>query len=311
VEARPRRIKNVTGRKKEERTMITFKQFLNEEDETDKIHDSIEDAARDFIENCSQFPDVAKPLYRLSGNISDDPQHKLKTRVPRTRLSRSRAGSAEEQAYVFSQPSWAEYPKRMQSIFCSTTKEFEVGQPDEEGNNLLLIYPFDGVKIALLDDEDLNRMNIFKNVSGDHDGITIDQLFEVVDDAFRFFQGTEFYDNLPSRIGGPPEKIQIIKKVFSHNGRFNSEANGDDELADKYADEKRSSSYVADLIEIVATQIPEKLTPKDWGAKLVTSSGLDLPGTQRECWFSGKYLSVPSRYYEQFKAEVKKLQDSK
>lgn len=280
--------------------MITFKQYLREEDETDSEHSSVQEAAEAFVKYCSQFPDAGKPLYRISGDRWEGPlNHKLKTRVPRIRNSESRGNTAEEQAFIFSQPAWKDYPARKQSIFCSTTTDFDVGEPDEEGTNLLAIYPFDGVKIAVLSNSDLNTMNIFKGIKG-MGSVQLDDLFESSGYFFnRIFRESKYAD-----VSDPVEQIKIIKKVFTKDGKFNSEANGDDELADRYAEVGRDNG---ELFELIALNIPEKLSPEAWGAKLVTSSGLDLPGEQRECWFSGKYLSIPYRYHDEFVAEVKKL----
>jgi len=289
--------------------VITFKQFLNEAEEEDQQHDSVEAAAKEFLNHCSQFPDINNPLCRLSGSAWDEKHHPLRTRVPRTRESTSRGGSAEEQEFVFSQPAWKGWPARRQSIFCSTNAESAVGTVSDDKSNLLMIFPFDGVKIAMLDDYDLNQMNVLKRstVTDNFDGVQIDGIFGLIDDAFRIFVGTELYKEFPDHMG-ILDKLKLIKKVFSNGrGRFNSEANGNDEVADKFAEEANDDSWLSQLVQIAATEIPEKLTPEDWRAKLITSKDLDLPGETRECWFSGKYLSVPARYYDEFKAEVKKL----
>lgn len=290
--------------------MITFKQFLHEEDEKDQEHGSVEAAAREYIKHCSDFPNIEHPLYRLSGESWNTHNHPLRTRVPRTRHSKSRGNSAKEQAFVFSQPAWEGWPERRQSIFCSTQAESAVSSVSDSQDNLLMIFPFNGVKIAMLDDYDLNQMNVLKGstIAENFDGVQIDGLFDMIDDAFRIFVGTEFYKELPERME-ILDKLKLIKKTFrTGSGKFNSEANGNDEIADKYAEEAKDDSWLSQLVKIAATEIPEKLTPEGWGAKLVTSKDLDLPGETRECWFSGKYLSVPARYYDEFKAKVAKLE---
>lgn len=291
--------------------MITFKQFLHEEDEEDTMHDSVEDAAREYIKHCTQFPDIENPLYRLSGDSWMGPiNHPLRTRVPRTRKTESRGGSVEAQRLIFSQPAWKDYPPRRQSIFCSTTQEFVVDSVDDDGANLLMIYPFDGVKIAILDHEDLNTMNALKGTSLEKRHTEMSDLISLIHDAYKIFYHTDHYDDDYDTY---EERLGIIKKTFNNNGKFNSEANGDDEMADKLAEYERNSVYktLIETLKFVATELPERITPRAWGAKLVTSGGLDLPGTTRECWFSGKYLSVPYRYHDEFKAAVKKLQSEK
>lgn len=281
---------------------ISFKQFLNEEDQEDQVHEFVSDAALEFVQHCKQFPDINHPLYRLSGSSwSGGHNHKLKTRAPRTRQSRSIGGTADEQAFLFAQPGWEGYPSRRQSIFCSTDKDFEIDEPTDDGSNLLMIFPFDGVKIAVLPEKDLNTMNILRGVDGKAFG-TIGGLFDVIDTAYNFFRDTDL-DHADDNW----DRLKIIKKTFNKGGKFDPEANGNDELADKYAEIEREQEYTAKYLKLAATAIPEKLTPEAIGVKLVTSAGLDLPGDTRECWFSGKYLSVPYRYYEEFKQAVKEL----
>ena len=238
----------------------------------------------------------------MSGSaVADGTKHSLKTRVPRTRLSRSIGGTAEQQEYIFSQPSWSAYPSRRQSIFCSTTKNFEVGTADDGGHNLLMIFPFDVVKIALLDDEDLNVMNVLKGTSA-ASYLNIDSLFELFDTMFEEFNGTDFYGDYHNATW--LQKLQQMKKAFTKNGEFDPTANGNTALAKKY---EGFNNRTAMRFKTIVTEIPEKLSPEAWNAKLVTSAALDLPGKQRECWFSGKYLSVPSRYFDEFKTVVKQL----
>lgn len=295
--------------------MITFKQYLREEDETDIEHANVQEAAEAFVKHCSQFPDIDNPLYRISGSHWDGTNHVLKTRGVRTRRVESRGNSAKEQEFIFSQPAWKDYPPRRQSIFCSTTEDIMAGSADDDKGNLLIIYPFDGVKIALLDDPDLNFMPVLKGTTKHKDlSNQIDSIFDLVDAAFKVFYGTSVYDDDLMNIARDDHigKLQAIKKYFNKNGKFDSEANGNDEIADRFAEWAKDDEYnSAEILELVATEIPEKLTPEAWGAKLVTSSGLDLPGDTRECWFSGKYLSIPYRYYDEFKAAVKNLRKSK
>lgn len=282
--------------------MITFKEYLYEEDETDQEHENVQAAAAMYKQHCSQFPDIDNPLYRLSGSSwGSGYDHKLKTRVPRTRASKSLGGTGDEQEYLFSLPAWKDFPPRRQSIFCSTTMDFEVDSPADDKSNVLIIFPYDGVKIAVLPEKDLNTMNIargftngkFKTISG---------LFDIVNDAYDIFRGTDHdkADDFESR-------LKLIRDTFNKDGKFNPEANGNDEMADKYAEMERDDDWNLKLLRMAATEFPEKLTPEAMGVKLVTSSGLDLPGETRECWFSGKYLSIPYRYYDEFKAAVKAL----
>jgi len=283
--------------------MITFKQFLHEEEETDKEHASVMEAAAEYLKHCKRFKNLMKPLYRLSGESwMSNANHKLKTRVPRTRRSESRGGSAAQQAFLFSLPGWEEYPPRRQSIFCSTTREFVVDSVSDDGSNLLMIYPFDGVKIAVLPEEDLNTMNIARGFDG-KPYMQLDDLIEQIAQAYVVFRNTEYENGM----GDPMQQLKQIKHVFTKNGKFDPEANGNDELADKFAELEREDSAYARILQRVATQMPEKLSPEAMGVKLVTSDQLDLPGNQREVWFSGKYLSVPYRFHDEFKQAVIEL----
>ena len=285
---------------------MTFKQYLREEDEADQEHERVEDAAREYLLHCRQFPDVDTPLYRLSGESwQRNPNHKLKTRVPRTRKSNSIGGTAEEQEFLFSLPGWGDFPRRRQSIFCSTTRNFMIDSPSEDGGNLLMIYPFDGVKIAVLPEIDLNTMNILRGVKSTKIFKTIGDLFEPIDRAYLVFYGTD-YDTAKD----PGDKYALIKMVFSKGGKFDPGANGNDELADKYAELARAGEVEAEMLRLVAGEFQRAISPEGVGVRLVPSSGLDLPGEARECWFSGKYLSVPYRYHKEFKRAVRELADS-
>jgi hypothetical protein len=284
--------------------MITFKQFLRE-DEEDKGHNNPEEAAIEYMKHCSQFPDVNKPLYRISGSMWDPKPHSLRTRSPRTRESASRGGSEDEQAFLFSQPEWSGYPARRQSIFCSTNPESDVGSVDPDKNNLLMIFPFDGVKIALLDDKDLNTMNIAKATSwGQEETIRLQNISSTIAEAFEDFKGyyPDTYTDHAFKL------LQYMKESFLKGGSFDPQANGNADLAKKYSElDRKDQRY----IKFVVTEIPEKLSPKDLGVKLITSSELDLPGKTRECWFSGKYLSIPAKKYVDFVEEVEELQKRK
>ena len=288
--------------------MISFKQFIRELDEPDEDHDSYEDAAREYVENCSQFPDIDTPLYRISGESSWEPvTHYLRTRHPRTRDSKSRGGSAKEQAYLFSQPEWSTYPKRSESIFCSTTKDFDVGSVDHgehHERNLLYIYPFNGVKVAMLDDRDLNTMNILKATSWADEGkVTLTGLEWMIDRCFQEFP------QYHSTSGAGIQNLLRIKELFlKGHSIFDPLANGNEEAAKIFADlpplQRRE-------LKVLATEFPQKAMPRDLGARLDKPAFLGLPGKTRECWFSGKYLSVPARDFPDFKAEVLKLQKRK
>lgn len=289
--------------------MITFKQYLREEDVEDLHHDSVSKAVAEYMKHCSQFPNVKNPLYRISGDSWMGPiNHQLRTRSPRTRDTDSRGGTAAEQKFLFSQPSWTGYPPRRRSIFCSTNLEFDVGDIDDDEENLLMIFPFDGVKIAMLDDSDLNAMNILKGTTWNGNYTTIGDIIDLINKAFKVFQ------DLGEHADDFIERLALIKKTFVYGTptsvapAFDKYAKGNEDAA--VAFEKLLPSEKK-ILMFVAKQIPEKLKPKDLGATLITSNQLKLPGKTRECWFSGKYLSVPAKDYPEFKAEVLKLQNRK
>lgn len=277
--------------------MTSFKQFLRELEDQDQTHDRWSDAAEVYVKHCVKFPDIDNPLYR----ISSSGEHKLKTRVPRERLSGSIGGTKDFQDMILSQQEWAGYPDRTRSIFCSTKKQFAIGPVEDDASNLLMIYPFDGVKIAMLDDKDFNTMNMFKNTTWEE----FEKMSSIKYMIMDCFSGFDEFDTSYR----PADILKIMKRIFlKGDSGFDPGANGNEAAAEKYSNlDARQQRQLKTLV----TEFPQKVTPKGVGAKLITSAELDLPGRVRECWFSGKYLSIPARDYEDFKAAVNKLQSAK
>lgn len=278
--------------------MITFKQYLQEEGK-DKIHTTLKQAATAFIKHCKTWVDIEKPLWRLSGVPIGTLGHEMRSRVPRTRLSASYGDSSEMQLYLESLPAYADYPKRRQSTFCSTTQRFEVGTVNKSKNNLLVIFPYDGVSIAALtEDPDFNFVNVLKATKYD-DGICTPVIFQIMIKqaclaAFRRHDGT---------LAG---NISYFKETFLKDGKFDPNANGDKKVA---AALEKHDHYVSDFIKVVCEDVPECFAPDKIGIELVNSSSINLDGSQHEVWFSGKYLSIPANHYEAFKNKVLELKE--
>jgi hypothetical protein len=63
-------------------------------------------------------------------------------------------------------PSWRQYPKRSQSIICSTSYEYARGF----GTNLYAVFPYDGAKIGVCPSQDLwTSFRVIVNYSGYYD----------------------------------------------------------------------------------------------------------------------------------------------
>jgi len=274
--------------------MITFKQFLLEADTTHTVSEAVEI----YLKNCKQWKDVETPLYRFSEEKDNEP-HVVRSREPRERLSQSRGQTRPIQDYIFSQPGWEDYPPRSRSIFCSTSTESALG-----GTNLM-IYPFDGTKIAVVNGYDLNLMDVLigvpKKDREKHSHLSMNPFVAQIRDAYVEIMRPEQKPAMKDFV----KLIDEIKKKFTKNGEFDEEANGDEELAESY---DRAPSMDRELFRIIVNYVPECFRPEPMGFKLVTPSTIDLPGKPREVWFSGKYLSIPKAYYSEFVQEVKKAQ---
>lgn len=279
---------------------MRFKDFLAEE--TDKHHKVPKQAAEEFLKHCTQWKDVEVPLYRIStpsSKTTEDGEilsssHTMRTRVPRTRHNPSRGGSRDVQEWLFNQPSWSGYPDRLQSIFCSTKKEFGVGSVDDHSENLLMIFPFDNVKMGITTkDRDFNYLNMMGGTSLKQSQ-PIMNFGSWVHDFYVFILKTTRRFTLSQCMEG-------LKKLFLVNGKFDPSAYGNESYA------KRAQDFLPELKAIVM-ELEDNCTPEDIGCKIVTSSTIDLPGNTREVWFSGKYLSIPALDYKRFVQEVKALQ---
>lgn len=262
--------------------MITFKQFLSEEKD---ISHTIESVVESYFKNCTQWKDVASPLYRIS-----DSQNSLRERVPRTRIIDSTGGTRDVQKYILDKPEWAEYPDRTKSIFCSTTPDFEVGTPTEE--NLLMIYPFDNVKIAILkEDTDFNYINVLKGSKNFADFSDIENTVEKTMIRFYKSEGLDF-----------GQTVDRVVKDFSSDGKFSPSEEGKKLLSGVI--EKMRPMREHELEQII--YFANNTTPKKLKVDLATPNKLKLNKNKtRECWFSGKYLSIPNRYHDEFVNQVK------
>lgn len=274
--------------------MITFKEFLREE--TDQKHENTKQAAEVFIANCSQWNDIEDPLYRLTDS---DGRFAMRTRVPRRRQSESQGGSRDVQRMIFAQKGWENYPNRLDSIFCSTTKKFAVGDPDEFYENLVVIYPFDGVTIASTTDAiDFNLINLIK-VKGINEFSVMN--FESSMNSLWASTMGRYKTNMDWR-----SSIENLKDAWLKDGKFDPSANGNQEYADNYA---MASNTVKKAIEFVVENVPQIFTPDYLGCELVTPATIKLPGKTREVWFSGKYLTIPWHKWKAFKEDVEALRN--
>jgi hypothetical protein len=275
--------------------MITFKQFLNEDD--DFTH-TVSEAVEVYLKNCKQWQNVEEPLYRFSEEKDGQP-HAVRSRSPRQRLTDSRGGTKPIQDYIFSQPGWEKYPPRSKSIFCSTSKESALG-----GTNLM-IYPFDDTKIGVVNGYDLNLMDILAGIPPKyHDKIShlsMKPFVYGICDAYVMIIDPTAETVLKNFV----KYIDEIKAKFTKNGKFDETANGDDEVEERY---DNAPTRDRAMIEIIAKYVPDCFRPENMGFKLVTPATIDLSGKAREVWFSGRYLSIPKAYYTEFVQEVKKAQ---
>lgn len=276
--------------------MITFKQFISEED---VIHRNPKQAAEQFVKHCKQWKDVEVPLYR----ITDTEDNPMRTREPRTRKTASHAGTRAMQELIFAQEGWEQYPDRLNSIFCSTNKSFAVGDMRDDGENLLLIYPFDGVKIGMTTEE--KDFNFLKPATGavKGGGAMLIHFNSWIGDWLKEITKKHYWDVQA------PEILAELKAIFLKDGKFDPTCNGNEKYAKQFQRlyDLDGDTEFQDTIKGIVTKMPENMTPKNLGVELVTSSTIDLPGKTRECWFSGKYLSIPNYRHKQFVAEVKAL----
>ena len=181
----------------------------------------------------------------------------------------------------------------------STISSFEVGTVNNSKSNLLVVFPYDGVSIAsLTEDRDFNYMNILKATNYD-DGICTPNVFQII---IKQTCRVMFRHD----VGTLQENIADLRKKFLKDGKFYPKANGDEKAA---AALKTQDDYVSDFLRIICEDVPECLAPDKIGIELVDSSSIKLDGSQREVWFSGKYLSIPANHYEAFKNEVLALKE--
>ncbi|WP_407305438.1 hypothetical protein [Acinetobacter sp.] len=273
--------------------MISFKQFLQEED---VYHKMPKQAAEVFLKHCTQWNDVDVPLYRLTR--AQNGVHAMRTRSTRVRASESQGGSREIQKMIFAQPGWEGYPDRTQSIFCSTKKEFVVGDIDEYGENLVLIYPFDGTKIAMTTQaNDFNFINL----------VQIKQVNDLpVMHAESMIQS--YWAMTINKLRADVDlktSLQNLKENWLKDGKFDPTANGNEKAVEVY---EMSSNTFRKTLQFLVEKVPEVWTPEFIGCELVTPATINLPGKTREAWFTGKYLSIPYPDWKRFKEEVKALQ---
>jgi len=275
------------------RIVITFKQFLQEEE--DITHSNTKQAAEAFVQHCKEWKDIDHPLYRLTDS---EGRFAMRSRSPRRRNSDSKGGSRDVQRMIFAQKGWENYPDRLHSIFCSTNKEFAVGDVDEFSENLIVIYPFDGTKLAITTDtNDFNLINLIR--------INSINEFPVMDFASavnQFWTSTigRYKTGLDWR-----SSLMNLKEVWLKDGKFDPTANGNEEYAERY---ESNSNTFRKALQFIVENVPEIWTPEYLGCELVTPATIELPGKTREVWFSGKYLSIPWHKWKAFKEDVKSLQ---
>lgn len=278
--------------------MITFKEYLLEEDEEDSGEQaySVQEAVQLYLKNCKQWQDVKVPLHRFSEKWSS--KNKIRVGDVRERQSASRGGTRPIQDYLFSQPGWEDYPSRSKSIFCSTSKSSALGSTN------MMIYPFDKLRIGVTPFYDLNLGDWFIGVPQSErdqfNGMSPRWFVELIG---------EIYEDIIDPQSSPRPKDFIsnmnkIKEVFSKNGKFDELANGDDEIEERYDE---ANLQKRQFIKILVNHVPECFKPERMGFTLESPATIELEtdGKGREVWFSGKYLSVPAQYWTQFVQEVK------
>lgn len=252
--------------------MITFKQFLREEDE--KLA-SVKDAAEVYAKLCGDWKDVRKPLWRFSSNLNEP----MRLRTTRERQSKSRAGTADLQAWIFSQPGWEKFPKRSTSIFCSTVAESEIADPNPDESNVYAIYPVDGTKLAITKAFDFNFIAPFK--SSNLKGTELSGLRYVINNIAN---SVEIQDK------SIVEAWEKVKRTFLKDGKI-------DEDSEVW---RQLPTYQKSLLQALLDELPEAFSPERMGCSLTTPAQLTLDRTQHEVWFDGKYLSIPKREFGAF-----------
>lgn len=273
--------------------MITFKQYLQEEDE-DKVHKNVKQAAEAYMKHCSQWADVSAPLWRWSNAPDGQIGHPMRTRVVRTRKG-SRGDTDDIQRYLESLTSWEEVPRRMQSIFCATTQHFLVSNGSNNDENKLAIFPFNGATIARLTrDHDFNYMNITRGIP-DFDKMDPSQLQEWI-----YSTTGKFYDSYRT----VTEMVPVLQRTFTKNGKFDLDVGGP---SIKTIYEKMTEPRQKDLRNFVEA-VPHCFSPAIIGIKVTTQNDFVMSDVLREVWFSDKYLSIPLPQLAEFIKEVKLLQ---
>ena len=128
---------------------MRFKEYLIEEKDL-----SLEDAVNIYLEQCSKELPKAK-LFRKSTRGGNGLRFRSTEKVSRTSIG----GSQLVQQFMESSPLWKDYPKRSNSIFCSTSNE----EAEDFDGDLYVIYPVKNTKLAVCEDNDFNYINVKVN----------------------------------------------------------------------------------------------------------------------------------------------------
>jgi hypothetical protein len=255
--------------------VITFKEFLLEEDRTL----SAEEALEFFKKHCSDWKTPTRPLWRAA---SKNEPIRVRDSSERVR-PRSRSGNGAMHKWIFSFPAWNDFPERDRSIFCSTTMDTEVTEMTED--NTYAIFPVNGTKLAITKEVDFNFIRPFKAAEHRTNNLgTISYYIRTIAEDVLHIDGPQTLSadlkNLWEQILNSLEvdgKIDQTKPEFKRIGKI-------------------SGAWLLDF----HAEYPDIFQPDRMGVALETPSSFKFDGKQHEVWFSGKYLSVPAIQFSEF-----------
>ena len=140
---------------------------------TEEIIKSIEQYSPKTIKS---FKDVR--IYRGVHNINVDPKY-----VDPTQFNRKSSSTSNFYTVIIdNSPAWSKYPKRSQSLVCSTNFEYASGY-----GKTYLVIPIDGVPIGVCSEDDF--WGSFSNVSSNLNGHSMaefnDHILQVLDALHR------------------------------------------------------------------------------------------------------------------------------
>lgn len=229
----------------------------------------IDTAVQLYLENCKQWPDIKLALFRSSDTDYESPV----VGVPRVRHEESLGGSQQIQRWMRTQQEWKAFPDRRKSTFCSTAKS---SAESDFGWRTYRVIPYDDTPLAVWP-KDFNLSTVrIKGISITLPGIE----WRVADliDTHRM-------------VGAFGQDFAHQIKVVNQNS--------------DYLPKTGSDGAVVEL----AKNPMKYLSPEAIGAILYQNpSQYKKPSTKSEVWFSGKFLQIPEKQWQEFGQAVRKIQ---